>query len=144
MEVIGRERFNQQSAYVEFVESGAQIAFSSDTTSMYEFNRSNPFLGIQVGHTRVDPQYPMDPDKYEDSIMPMAEQKISLDALLKGFTIEGAKQMHWEDKIGSLKKGKMANFIVLSENIFEVPKDKIIDINVLASVFEGKLIKGNL
>ena len=127
---------------MEFVKSGAQIAYSTDTSAYFEFDRSNPFVGIQVGHTRVDHQYPLDPVKYPGSMQPTEDQCIPLEELLRGFTIGGAKQMHWADKIGSLEKGKMANFIALSDNIFDVPVSEIKDMTVTASVFEGKLVKG--
>ena len=140
--VLGEKRWREQSAFMEFVESGAQIAYSTDTSAYFEFDRSDPFLGIQVGATRVDPQYPLDPEKYPGSVQPEEDQKIPLEELLRGFTIGGAIQMHWEDKTGSLKEGKLANFIVLSDNIFDVPLSEIKDMDADIVVFEGETVKG--
>lgn len=58
--------------------------------------------------------------------------------------MESAKQMHWEDIMGSLEKGKLANLIVLDRNIFEVPLDKLKDVNVETVIFDGQVIKGTL
>lgn len=143
LELLGQERWSRQAAYNEIIKAGARFAFSSDTTSYYEFNRSNPFLGIQVGATRVDPQYPLDPGKYPGSVQPPLFECISVETLLEGFTLGGARQMHWENKIGSLEVGKMANFNVLSQNLLKIPEEKIMETTILASVFEGKLIRGD-
>lgn len=136
--VIGEKRWRQQAGYNEMINTGAHIAFSSDTTSLFEFNRSNPLMGIQCGATRVDPEYPLDPEKYPGSIMPEDNQKIEVAELIKGFTIGGARQMRIDYKTGSLEAGKSADFIILSDNIFEVDKEKIIDISVEKVFFEGK------
>lgn len=90
----------------------------------------------------MDPQYPLDPEKYPGSVQPEEDQKIPLEELLRGFTIGGAIQMHWEDKTGSLKEGKLANFIVLSDNIFDVPLSEIKDMDADIVVFEGETVKG--
>ena len=61
-----------------------------------------------------------------------------------GFTIEGAKCMHMENEIGSLAKGKKANFCVLNRNVFEVPVDKLGTTAAVTVVFEGSPVKGGL
>ena len=137
--VLGRDRWLQQGSFLEIIESGAQTAFSTDTTSMFEFNRSNPFWGIQCGYTKVDIEYPLDPKKYPGSVMPPENEKIPIEYALKGFTIEGAKQMRIADKTGSLEAGKKANLILLSDNCFEVDPFHIKDIEVIYSLFEGSV-----
>ena len=46
-----------------------------------------------------------------------------------------------EDKKGRIQKGMLADFVVLSENLFEIPKDKIKDIKVLETYLGGKKVK---
>lgn len=142
--VLGLERWIKQGAFLEIIESGAQVAFSTDTTSMFEFNRSNPFWGIQCGYTKVDIEYPLNPQKYPGSVMPPTEEKIPIEYALKGFTIEGAKQLGIADVTGSLEVGKKANFIILSDNCFEIDPFQIKDISVIYSLFEGKVIIDNM
>ena len=67
-----------------------------------------------------------------------------MDVLIKGYTINGARQLRWQDKMGSLSAGKLANFVVIDKDPFEVSEDEIKDIRVEAVVFDGKLIKGSL
>ena len=47
-------------------------------------------------------------------------------------------------QIGSLAKGKKANFCVLNRNVFEVPVDKLGTIAAVTVVFEGSPVKGGL
>lgn len=138
--VLGKERWMQQGSFIEIIESGAQVAFSTDTTSMFEFNRSNPFVGIQCGYTKVDMEYPLDSEKYPGSVMPPIEEKIPIEYALKGFTVEGAKQLGISHITGTLEVGKRADFVILSDNCFEVDPFDIKDIRVEKTVFGGKVI----
>ena len=45
-----------------------------------------------------------------------------------------------EDRIGSLAPGKLADFIVLEKNIFEIPIDDVADTKIRQTYFEGKLV----
>lgn len=47
-------------------------------------------------------------------------------------------------QIGSLVKGKKANFCVLNRNVFEVPVDKLGTTAAVTVVFEGSPVKGGL
>ena len=126
------------------IESGADVAFSSDVVTWSKLERANPFYGIQIGHTRVDIEDPLDPQRFPGSMRPMEEAKLSREVLLTGSTIKGAEQMHLDDITGSLEVGKLADMVVLSEDFFNIEADKIKDIKVEAVFFEGKLIRGSL
>ena len=41
---------------------------------------------------------------------------------------------------GSIERGKLANFIVLDRNLFEVPATAVAETRVLRTVFEGKVV----
>ena len=42
-------------------------------------------------------------------------------AVLKAMTLMGAYGLYMEDEFGSLEVGKRATFIVLNQNLFEIP-----------------------
>lgn len=67
-------------------------------------------------------------------------EAISVKEALKAVTINAAYQYFEENLKGSITPGKLADFVVLSENPMEVPKEKIRDIKVLATFKEGKCI----
>lgn len=64
----------------------------------------------------------------------------SLEQLIKGYTINGAYEMHMEKKIGSVEVGKLADMIVLDKNIFEIPQDKLAAVQVELTMFNGNVI----
>ena len=59
---------------------------------------------------------------------------------LKAVTINAAYQYFEEDQKGSITPGKRADFVILSENPLEVPKDRIRKIRVLETIKDGESI----
>ncbi len=141
--LLGLERWHRMYRIKEFVDSGALVAFSSDCTTFYELRRrADPLMGIQISHTRIDPEYPLDPNLCPGSVRTPADQKLSLEILMKGYTLNAAKQMHWDNLMGSLEEGKLANMVVLSQNPFEAKPLEIKDIKADAVIFDGKVLFG--
>lgn len=68
------------------------------------------------------------------------EQRISAETALRAVTIWGAYQHFEEDLKGSIEVGKMADFVVLSDNPLTVDPQKIRDIEVLQTIKEGATI----
>jgi len=66
--------------------------------------------------------------------------KVSVESALKAVTINAAWQIKMEDKIGSIKVGKYADFVILAQNPFEVSIDKIKDIQILETIVNGNTI----
>ena len=71
------------------------------------------------------------------------ENKISVYDALKAVTINCAYQYFEEDIKGSIKEGKLADLVVLSENPLKIQKENIRDIKVLETYKEGNLIYKN-
>ena len=126
------------------IDCGALVTFSSDVVTGYELHRAYPFFGMQVANTRVDPEFSLDLKKYPGSMRPPASARLSLPILLKGYTINGARQLHWQDRMGSLEAGKVANFVIADRDIFDTDASEVKDIGVDAVVFDGKVIKGEI
>ena len=68
------------------------------------------------------------------------DQCISVFDALKGVTINAAYAYHEETCKGTLEVGKLADFVVLEENPLKVPKEKLADIAVLATIKEGETL----
>jgi len=64
---------------------------------------------------------------------------MSLDGAMRAITIEAAYSWGMEDSLGSIAVGKIANFTILAENPYDVDPNLLKDIEILATVFEGKL-----
>ena len=64
---------------------------------------------------------------------------MTLEEAIRAYTINGAKQLGIDDRVGSIETGKLADMILLDHNLFEVPKDQIYKTKVLATMMDGKI-----
>lgn len=143
-EFFGIEKWNSMYQFNPIIRSGALVTFSSDVVTNYELHRANPFFSMQVSATRVDPEFPLNPDKYPGSVRPTESAKLSVNDLMKGYTINGARQMHLESELGSLEAGKTANLLILSDDPYRVQPENLSKINIEAVMFDGKIIRGEI
>jgi predicted amidohydrolase YtcJ len=68
-----------------------------------------------------------------------ADDRLTVEEALPMMTIEAAYALQREGEIGSLKAGKLADLIVLSDNPLEVSHDAILDIQVLVTMVGGRV-----
>jgi predicted amidohydrolase YtcJ len=68
----------------------------------------------------------------------VAAQKISVAEALRCYTVNNAFAGFQENKLGQLKPGMLADFAVLSVNIFSIAPEKIKDVTVLRTMVNGK------
>ena len=114
-------------------DSGARISAGSD----YPFTTLNPFEAIEVGLTR---QY------YSNSVagaIPeaiQADQKVTLDQLLRSNTIEAAYQLGREDELGSIEVGKSASFTLIDRNLFTTKPADIGETMVTMTMIDGETV----
>jgi hypothetical protein len=66
------------------------------------------------------------------------EEAVSLHAALRAITIDAAWVLRMEDRIGSIRAGKSADFAVLEQDPYKVGAAKLKDIPVWGTVFEGE------
>lgn len=90
---------------------------------------SNPFRLIQTAVER----------KTRSGNILGKTQNITVLEAIKSLTIDAAWQIHMEDKIGSLEKGKYADFVVLNKNPFTIQTDKLSTITCLKTIINGNV-----
>lgn len=144
MNYYTEEKWRRMYQFNPIIRSGALVAFSSDVVTAYEMHRAYPFFGMQVAATRIDPEFPLDSDKYPDSMRPDGSARLNLPVLLRGYTINGARQLRWEDKLGSLEEGKIANMVVIDRDPFETEPGELKGISVQTVIFDGNVVRGEL
>ena len=54
------------------------------------------------------------------------------------YTINNAYLMFWEDRLGSIEAGKLADFVILSADLMSVPAEQIKDLYPLATYVGGQ------
>ena len=74
---------------------------------------------------------------------PSEDAKLSLEKLLKGYTIDAAIQLRVDDVTGSISVGKRANYNLYPVNLFDVPEEEFKDVLPAVVVFEGQVIAEN-
>lgn len=71
-------------------------------------------------------------------------ERISVAQAVRAYTVGSAHAVHEDHYKGSLAPGMLADFVALSEDIYEVPADALCDVQVTATVVGGQLAHGNL
>jgi predicted amidohydrolase YtcJ len=113
-------------AWQTFLKQGSVVAAGSD----YPVELANPFDGLYSAITR------MDHNKLPENGW-RASEVLSREDALRAFTLGGAYSAHQEFKVGSLEKGKWADFILIDKDYFKVPVDEIYKTNVLQTWVAG-------
>ena len=144
--VLGEERAWKEYPLKSLVDHGILITGSGDFPVSPV---NNPFWAIEAGVTRNlnnaeyygveditdmdDPTWLLNPD-----------ERVSVKQMIEAYTINGAYQMQSEDTIGSLAVGKSADFIVIDQDVMKVDEIAIDGVKVLATIFEGQVVSGEL
>ena len=101
----------------------------SDGTDTHGYDRDdNPFLAFHWYVTRAT---------VEGKVFG-ADQKISRQDALKLNTINGAYLTFEENVKGSIEPGKLADFVILNQDLMTVPEDQILATHALATYLGGK------
>ncbi len=126
---IGDERCKTTYAFRIFLDSGVKMCFGSDWTVA----PINPLLGIYAAVTRrtIDGANP-------NGWYP--EQKISVKEAIECYTINNAFAAFEEKEKGSISIGKLADFVVLSDDILAIDPVKIESTKVEMTILGGKII----
>ncbi len=132
-------RFERMLLVQPLLDDGAVVTFSSDVTSLGAMERANPYLGMQIGHNR---QYHQQGEAAPIRL-PMTE-RLDLEDLVKGYTLNGAYQLRMDDQLGSIEVGKLADLVVLDRNLFEIDRYEIHEVRPEAVIMEGEIIRGSL
>ena len=67
-------------------------------------------------------------------------QKVGILDIIRMFTYNCAYSSFEEDIKGSLEEGKLADMIILSENILDYPTENIFDIKTDLTMIDGKIV----
>ena len=109
-------------------ETGAVISLSSDyPTDLYTFQ---PMPNIEVALTRQSVGK-------KDAFINEPQDRLKLEDVIEAYTLSNAYQMRMEDKLGSSEVGKLADMIVLDNNLFDTDVYKIHDVKVVETIMDG-------
>jgi predicted amidohydrolase YtcJ len=124
---IGAERLKGMYAFRSLLDAGAHLTFGSD----WPVATLDPMTGIYAAVTRrtLDGKNPTGWQPQE---------KITVAEALRAYTAENAWAGFQDGKVGVLKTGTLADFAVLSRDLFSTPPEQIADVKVVRTVVGGR------
>ncbi len=98
--------------------TGAVVTLSSD----WDVNALSPFVGMEHALMRGEQSLP------------------DLEAVIQAYTLNAAYLMRQQEQTGSIEVGKLADLIVIDQNIFEISQDKISNTKVQLTLLGGEVV----
>jgi predicted amidohydrolase YtcJ len=130
---IGPERIKRTYAFRTFLDNGVRLAFGTD----WSVAPLSPMWSIYAAVTRAT----LD-GKNPNGWIP--EQKLTVAEAIEAYTMGSAYAEFQEKEKGSISPGKLADFVVLSDDVFKIPSAAIKNVRVEATFLGGKLVYGGL
>jgi len=126
---LGPERIKSSYAWKSLLDAGATLAFGSD----WPVAPLDPVMGIYAAATRrtLDGKTP-------NGWVP--EQKISVAQAVHAYTVGSAFAEHQETVKGTIAPGKLADLVVLTDDIFAIAPEAIEKTRVDMTIFDGRVI----
>ncbi len=126
---IGHDRASRTYAFRTFLNHGVRLAFGTD----WDVAPLNPMLTLYAAVTRAT----LD-GKNPGGWFP--EQKLTVAEAVEAYTMGSAFAEFQEKEKGSITPGKLADMVLLSDDIFSIDPAKIRDVKVLKTIVGGKIV----
>jgi len=132
---VSDDQFSRYWRLKSIADAGARVTFGSDFPASGAGTLGlSPVVQIEIGHTRQDAGNPDAP------VQPRESERLSIERLVRGFTLDAAYQLHMEDETGSLEAGKKADLVILDRNIFDVDPYTIHETEVVMTMMDGDVV----
>ena len=126
---IGHDRASRTYAFRTFLNHGVRLVLGTD----WDVAPLNPMLTVYAAVTRAT----LD-GKNPNGWFP--EQKLAVPETVEAYTMGSAYAEFQENEKGSITAGKLADMVLLSDDIFSIPPEKIRDVKVLKTIVGGKIV----
>jgi predicted amidohydrolase YtcJ len=125
----GPDRASRAWPWHSIKQNGGVLAFGSD----WPVVTLNPWPGVQNAVTRQTTE-----GNPPGGWLP--NERVSLADAIKAYTLDAAFAGHREKTEGSLEPGKLADLIVLSQDLFKIEPSNIVKTEVLLTMVGGKVV----
>ncbi len=126
---LGPDRASRAWVWKSIADDGGRYAFGSD----WPVVTLNPWKGIQTAVTRQTAE-----GKPEGGFVP--SQRLTVAEAIRGYTLDAAYAGFREKSEGSLEPGKLADLIIVSQNLFEIDPHTINRTKVLTTIVGGRVV----
>jgi hypothetical protein len=125
----GADRASRAWSWKSIQDHGGRLAFGSD----WPVVTLNPWPGVQTAVTRQNRD-----GQPAGGFVP--QQRLSLEDAIKAYTLGAAVAGRREETEGSLEPGKLADLIILNDDLFKIKAADISKEEVLATMVGGKVV----
>jgi predicted amidohydrolase YtcJ len=125
----GPDRASRAWAWKSISTAGGQLAFGSD----WPVVTLNPWEGLQTAVTRQTTE-----GKPDAGFVP--EQRLTVAETVRAYTLGAAYAARREKTEGSIEPGKLADLIIVSQNIFETDPHRLAETKVLTTIAGGRVV----
>ena len=126
---LGSEREKRAHNWRTLEDLGVNITGSSDIP----VEDPNVFMGVHAVVNRKN-VFDNPPEPW------LPEQAVSLHEALCMYTINSAYSAFMDEELGSLEKGKKADFVILDVDPFSIEKSELKHVKVLSTYLDGQLV----
>ena len=122
--MLGKKRGANMYRCKTVWDTGALVSWSSDNVTYADFMTWNPYLGMEIGMTRWNNDKTLSYE-FSKAAKPFApaEERMSVEEMILGYTINGARQLGIEGAKGSIEAGKDADFLVFDNDLLTAEKE---------------------
>ena len=120
------------------LDEGGRIAFGTDWPAAGYFSTYKPLDSIQIAVTRQLVGHP------EATVLEPASERLDLAQAVHANTMGAAYQLRMENSVGSIEAGKLADLVVLEQNIFEADPHTIAATTIALTMMNGRITHGTV
>lgn len=126
---IGPDRASRGWAYASIAKSGGRLAFGSD----WPVVTIDPLVGLNMAVNRTTPEGTPPGGWYP-------QERLTLARALEAYTSGAAFASFDEQRKGQLAPGMLADMVLLSHDVFELPASRLLEARVTHTIFDGKVV----
>ena len=122
---LGPKRSQTTYAFRSLLDAGATVAFGSD----WPVVESDPFAGMAAAVT----------GRTLDGKVWVPEQNVTAEQALTAYTVTPAYAAYQERSVGTLEAGKLADVVILSQDVLTIPPEKLAATHADVTVVAGRI-----
>jgi predicted amidohydrolase YtcJ len=126
---IGTERSKGAYAWRSLIDAGSILAFGTD----YQVEPLNPMEGLYAAVTRKD-------RLGEEGNGWFPEQRLTMEEAIEYYTFGSAYAQFMDDRKGMIKKGYLADIVIVDKDLLTVPESEILKTKVDYTIVGGKVV----
>ncbi len=125
-QAIGKERLRGSYAYRQLVDAGALVVFGSD----WPVVSLNPFLGIDSA---------VNARTLAGEVW-LPSHSLTVEEALRAYTVLPPRAVHRGKVLGIIEPGKLADLVVLDQDLLTIPTDRLRDVGIVQTIVAGRMV----